>query len=95
MSAYLIALVDVTDPVQYEDYKMLTPHAITTNGGRFLARGGEAEALEGPKENRRVVVLEFDSVEQARAFWDSPEYLEAREVRAGAAEMQAFIVPGA
>ena len=95
MSAYLIALVDVIEPAQYEDYKKLTPHAIATNGGRFLVRGGQAEALEGPQEDRRVVVLEFDSVEQARAFWDSPEYLEARDVRAGAAEMQAFILPGA
>jgi uncharacterized protein (DUF1330 family) len=94
MPAYLIARINVTDPEQYENYKALSPGAIAAHGGRFLARGGETAVLEGEPEDRRVVVIEFPSMEQARIFYDSPEYLEARAAREGAAEGQFLLVDG-
>ncbi len=94
MAAYLIARVNVTDPEKYEGYKALSPGAIAAYGGRFLARGGETAVLEGEPEERRVVIVEFPSLEQARVCYDSPEYQEARAARAGAAEAQFLIVEG-
>ena len=94
MPAYVIARINVTDPEKYEGYKALSPAAIAAYGGKFLARGGEVSMLEGEPEDRRVVIVEFPSVEQAKIFYDSPEYLEARAARAGAAEGQFMVVEG-
>ena len=94
MAAYVIARINVTDPEKYEGYKALSPGAIAAYGGKFLARGGDVSVLEGEGEDRRVVIVEFPSVEQAKIFYDSPEYLEARAARAGAAEGQFLLVEG-
>lgn len=95
MAAYVIVRVDVTDPEQYAKYMKLSPGAVAAAGGRFLVRGGATEALEGPDERRRVVVLEFDDMDAARRFYDSDLYVEARGVRAGAAVMEMLAVEGA
>ena len=94
MPAYLIARIHVTDPEKYRGYMALSPAAIEKYGGRFLARGGEIATLEGEPEERRVVIVEFPSLEAARTFYDSPEYREARAAREGAAEAQFFVVEG-
>lgn len=94
MAAYVIARVNVTDPDQYGEYKLLTPAAISAYGGAFIVRGGEHHVLEGVDDDRRIVVLEFATMDDARAFYDSPEYVEARAVRAGAAEMEMVVVEG-
>lgn len=95
MAAYVIVRVDVTDPDQYAKYMKLSPGAVSAAGGRFLVRGGATEALEGPDEHRRVVVLEFDDMDAARSFYESDLYVEARGVRAGAAIMEMLAVQGA
>ena len=94
MPAYLVARIRVTDPEKYRGYMALSPAAIEKHGGRFLARGGEVVTLEGEPEERRVVIVEFPSLEAARTFYDSPEYREARAAREGAAEAQFFVVEG-
>ena len=94
MPAYVIARINVTDPEKYEGYKALSPGAIAAHGGRFLARGGDVAILEGEPEDRRVVIVEFPSMEQAKTFYDSPEYREARAAREGAAEGQFLLVDG-
>lgn len=94
MAAYVIAIVEVTDPVKYEDYKKLTPGAIAKHGGRFVVRGGASATLEGDWRPGRIVVIEFPSLDAAKRFYDSPEYLEARRARAGAAAMQLIAVEG-
>ena len=77
MPAYLIARVHITDPEQYKEYTKRTPAAIASYGGRFLVRGGEIATLEGAAERDRVVVIEFPSLDRAKAFGSSPEYGEA------------------
>lgn len=94
MTAYVIADVKVTDTVAYETYKALTPNAIAKNGGRFLSRGGETAVMEGGWRPNRVVILEFPDMAAARAFYDSPEYREAREARRNAADFNMIIVDG-
>jgi len=94
MSAYTIVQVDVTDPVQYENYKKLSSLAIAAHGAEICVRGGKVETLEGDWHPQRVVVLKFPSVEAAKAFNSSPEYSEARAARQGAAVMQMIVVEG-
>ncbi len=94
MTAYAIVRVTVTDPERYAAYMALSPGAIEAYGGRFVARGGATEVLEGEPEDRRIVLVEFPSMEAARTFYDSPEYREARAARDGAAVMEMLIVEG-
>jgi uncharacterized protein (DUF1330 family) len=84
MPAYVIADVDVSDQEQYKQYMALSPGAIAAAGGRFVVRGGRSETLEGDWQPSRLVVLEFADTETARRFYDSEQYRQARDVRAGA-----------
>ncbi len=92
--AYVIADIDVTDLDAYEDYKRLSTQAAERYGARFLVRGGAAERLEGDREPRRLVLLEFEDEDAARRWYDSPEYTEARAVRQRAAESSLVLVSG-
>ncbi len=92
MPAYLIARVQVTDWDRYREYMKLTPSAIERYGGRFVVRGGQTVTLEGPEETGRVVVIEFPSLEQAKTFYQSKEYAQARKLREGAATGQFIAV---
>jgi len=94
MPAYLVADVQVTDPVRYEDYKKLAATAIAKFGGRYLVRGGAHTTVEGEWTPNRLVIMEFADVATARRFYDSPEYREARAARANAAKGQFVIVEG-
>ncbi len=94
MSAYIIADVDVTDPQQYEQYKVLSSQAITTNGAEICIRGGAVEVLEGDWSPTRIVLLKFPDLAAARSFYDSAEYLLARQARTGAATMRMIAVQG-
>lgn len=94
MSAYIIVQVDVTDPDRYEGYKSMVPPTLEPYGGRFLVRGGAVENLEGSWSPARVVVIEFDSVEKAKAWWDSPEYADAKALRQATADTEMIVVQG-
>ena len=94
MSAYIIAHVDVTDPQQYEQYKVLSSQAITAHGAEVCVRGGAVEVLEGDWSPARIVLLKFPDMAAARSFYDSAEYLLARQARAGAATMRMIAVQG-
>ena len=94
MSAYILVDTKVTDPTRYDAYKKLAEVAVARHGGRYLVRGGEHAPLEGTWRPNRIVVLEFPTLERAKAFYDSAEYLAARAARAGAAEMNLVVVAG-
>lgn len=92
---YLIVEARVSDPEAYETYKNLAQVAIAQHGGRYLVRGGTVEILEGSwTKLPRLVIVEFESVDQARRFYDSPEYQAARKARERAAEMNMLVVAG-
>ncbi len=94
MSAYIITNAEVFDHDAYGEYGKLAPDAIRRHGGEFLARGGAAEVLEGSWTAHRVVVVRFDTVEQAKAMYDSPEYQAAKARREGAADFNMMVVEG-
>lgn len=94
MPAYVIANVTVKDPVRYEEYRRLVAPSLEAYGGRFIVRGGRVEPLEGEWRPARLVVVEFPSVEQARAWWHSPEYSAAKAIRQAASEGTLLILEG-
>ena len=94
MPAYVIVETDVHDHEQYERYKAASPDAIAAGGGRFLARGGDLAVLEGDWRPQRVVLLEFEDLEAAKRWYDSPEYREARRLREDAANLRMVAVEG-
>ena len=94
MPAYVIIQGHITDTSRYDEYKTKTPATLNKYGGKFIVRGGAAEDLEGKWDTGRVVILEFPSVEAAKRWYNSPEYREARAIRAGAANMTFTVVEG-
>jgi len=93
-SAYIIANVDVTNPEQYEEYKRLSTIAMKAHGAEVCVRGGKVEVLEGDWAPKRLVMLKFPSVEQAKAFYNSVEYEAAKKAREGIAIMRMIVVEG-
>lgn len=94
MAAYVIADVAIEDPVAYEGYKKLVPATLAAYGGKFLARGGEVAVLEGAWRPNRLVILEFESVERAKAWWASEEYRVAKALRQRASTGSLVVVAG-
>jgi uncharacterized protein (DUF1330 family) len=94
MAAYVIGDVDVHDPEAYVEYRKLVAPTIEKYGGRFLVRGGPHEVIEGDQVPHRIVVLEFESVAQAKAWHSSEEYAPAIAIRQKAATSNVIIVEG-
>ncbi len=94
MKAYIIVDVKITDAVTYEEYKKLTPGSLKPFGGKFIIRGGTATTLEGDWHPGRMVVLEFPSLETAKAWWSSDIYAPAKVVRQSASEAKMIVVEG-
>ncbi|MBP0615498.1 DUF1330 domain-containing protein [Jiella mangrovi] len=90
---YWIARVDVRDPEGYRAYVAAAKPAFEAHGARFLVRGGELTSLEGTARGRNVVI-EFDSVEAARACYESDDYQKAKAIREQVAEADMIIVEG-
>lgn len=94
MAAYVILDIDVKDPVGYEEYKKAGAPTILAYGGRPLARGGKTQVLEGNWQPKRVVLLEFKSMEDAKRWWNSAEYNEAKKLRHKAAKANVIFFEG-
>jgi len=94
MAAYVVVDIEVTEPVEYEEYRKLAQATVTAYGGRYVVRGGAVEVLEGDWMPRRLVVLEFESVAQAKAWYASKEYTAATEVRLRTAQTNMILVEG-
>ena len=94
MPAYIIVSIDIKDPVRYEDYKEMVPPTLARYGGRFLVRGGRVHVREGTWSRGRFVMLEFPTLEQAQAWYDSPEYAPARALRHSISTADLFIAEG-
>ena len=94
MSAYVIVDIDIHDADTYARYRDLAPPSIAAYGGRYLARGGETDTLEGEWRPERLVILEFPDMNAARAWWASPEYAEAKALRHASSHSEMLLVQG-
>ena len=94
MAAYVVVDVERTDLERAARYSEMSGPSVERHGGRFLARGGALDVLEGDWEPERLVVIEFVSTDAARAWFDSDDYREARAVREGAGNWRMVVVNG-
>jgi uncharacterized protein (DUF1330 family) len=94
MSAYVIVDINIHDPAGYEKYKQLAAATVTAYGGKYIARGGTTEVLEGTWTPERLVILEFESLDRARAWLNSPEYTPIKEMRHKTAVSNMVVVDG-
>ena len=94
MPAYVIANVEITDPVAFAEYLKGGPGTVAAYGGSYVARRGAVEVLEGDWAPTRLTVLKFDGVAQAKAWYESPEYRPLREIRQKSAKSKILIVEG-
>ena len=94
MPAYVISEVEMRDAAGFEAYRTIAAKTIARYGGRYLVRGGAAEAAEGGPPPKGLIVVEFPSMERLREWYASPEYGEALKVRATALERRLLFVEG-
>ena len=94
MPAYVIVDIQVHDPAKFEDYKKIGPPSIAAYGGKYLARGGATEILDGTWKPERCVLIEFPNMERAREWYNSKEYAEGIKVRHASAKSQFLLVEG-
>ena len=94
MTAYVIVDIEVSAPEGYKEYVKLAPEAVKLYGGKYIARGGQNETLEGEWQAKRLVILEFPSVEQAKNWLNSSEYAPARALRHKYAKTNMVVVEG-
>lgn len=94
MVAYVIAEVNVTNPEGYKAYSAVVPATVEKYGGKFLVRGGKAQALEGDWPECRRVILEFPTAEAARRWYDSPEYEKPLQLRKANSTGRLLLIEG-
>ena len=94
MAAYVLVDIEVTDQGPYEDYRRQVPALVEKYGGKYLARGGELETLEGDWMPKRLVLLEFPSFQKAKQFYDSDEYRPLKQLRMTATTSKMVLVEG-
>lgn len=93
MAAYVIALLDVTDPERFDEYRRAAGPTFAPYGGKPLVVDGQLQILEGMVHPKSVVVIEFESFEQAQR-WYGAEYAKTIPMRQRAAESCLFLVDG-
>ena len=95
MKAYVVANVAIRDPERYKDYVKAATPTVAAHGGRYIARGGRAERLEGGVAVNRMVVLEFPSYAHAKGWYESPEYQAALAIRQSCSTGDFILIEGA
>lgn len=94
MAGYAIIHDEVQDQALFAEFRRRVGATVEAHGGRYLVRGGAIEVMDGDWSPDRIVVIEFDSAEQARAWLTSPEYTEIKQIRMKAASASVIIVEG-
>lgn len=92
--AYLVAHIDVHDPAGFEEYRTRVVPVVAAYGGRYLVRGGTLEMVEGAEQKRRLVILEFPSMDEAKGFYHSAEYTPVLQRRLDSAVSDIVLVEG-
>ena len=94
MPAYIVVEIEIIDPVGYEEYKIQAGATVHKYGGKYIARGGKTEVLEGDWNPKRIVVLQFESMERAKEWLNCEEYREPRKMRHKTAKTNMILVEG-
>jgi len=92
MPAYIIVDIEIADPAGYEEYKKLAGATVEKYGGKYIVRGGAVETLEDDWKPKRIVVLEFESVQRAKEWLNCEAYREPRKMRHRTAKTKMIVV---
>ncbi len=95
MAAYVIADIQVTDPVAFEEYRQKVAPLVAKYGGKYVVRGGASETVEGDWVPHRLVVLEFENMDRLKEFYHGEEYRQVMAIRTKATVSKVVIVEGA
>src|SRR5438067_2511889 len=94
MSAYVIVEIEIIDPIGYEEYKKQAAATVHKYGGKYIVRGGKTEVLEGDWHPKRLVILQFESMQRAKEWLHCEEYREPRKLRHRTAKTKMVLVEG-
>ena len=94
MAGYMVGNITVTDPDLFAEYGKSVPETVAQFGGAYVVRGGAAEQIEGNYDPVRIVILQFESVENAREWYDSDVYAPLKEMRMKASSGDLYFVAG-
>jgi uncharacterized protein (DUF1330 family) len=94
MSAYFVIELDITNLAAMGSYRAAVGATIEQYGGRFLARGGATELIEGGPEPKRIVIIEFSDTAAFKRWYNSPEYQKILPGRLDNSTARGFIVEG-
>ena len=94
MPAFLIANIEVTDPIGFETYRQRVPAVVAQYGGRYVIRGNPPTQMEGKPFFTRLTVLEFASMEALQRFYNSPEYAPLLAIRTASTKSDLVFIPG-
>ena len=94
MAGYVIVHNEITDEPLFAEFRQRVAATIEAHGGRYLVRGGATEVIDGDWVPERIVVVEFDSVDQARTWLSSPEYTAIKDIRVKSGKASVIIVEG-
>ena len=94
MSAYVIVEIEIVDPFGYEEYKKLAGATVEKYCGKYIVRGGAVETLESDWNPKRIVILEFESMQRAKEWLNCEEYREPRKMRQRTAKTKMILVEG-
>jgi uncharacterized protein (DUF1330 family) len=94
VTAYVISRVRIRDAAAMGEYAAAAPPTVAAFGGRYLVRGNPVRALEGTWEHDRLVVVEFDTSQDAVGWYESPIYRPLRDLRQGVAETITLLAEG-
>ena len=95
MPAYLVARIEVRDAAGFDAYREAVTPVIAQHGGRYLVRGGAMDVLEGKPPPGRLVVVEFPTMDAARAFYGSADYAPVLNLRLDSTDSEVVLVEGA
>ena len=95
MAGYVITDVEVTDPALYGDFMKQVTATVEAHGGKFVARGGALDIVEGAWKPQRIAILKFDSVERVREWLSSPEYVALNDIRTRSSNINMVVIEGA
>ena len=90
----MIVEIEVVDPVGYEEYKKQAAATVHQHGGNYIVRGGKTEVLKGNWDPKRIVILEFESMQRAKEWLNCEEYREPRKMRHRTAKTNMILVEG-
>jgi uncharacterized protein (DUF1330 family) len=94
MAAYVIVDLEITDSEAFDEYRKLVPALVEKYGGKYLARGGAFEVIEGSWDPTRLTVIEFESVDGAKQFFNAADYAPVKQIRLDSANSNVVVVEG-